>query len=363
MKSQLSKNLHLQIHLKSDSTRPLKIIKSLRMKRLLSIFILAFCVNSCDDGEFEIQSFDFSDVAANQCIGAGGSFFIYYTNQKEALFLQIPKTNFPNTITQPGAPRIVSINTTNKVIYRVYSGNVSSTDICSAIPPVSPLPVEEWNAVSGAIKIETFVNKQTNETTGQSFITGYTHTITLINTSFIKADGNEQLFQELFLGDFVTSANPPTINQSAPVLKCGSNLNYVFKNTDDQVITLKTDAALFINSETPVDQPRTVLIGEQNTAAAYKVYAYTIPQPENFFCVLPEPSNTLPPLVETWTGDNGVSNVSGIIEVTTEYIFDTATQMNVYRHTIRLRKVTFSKSDTWFTFGNLYELGYIDTPA
>ncbi len=331
------------------------------MKRLLSILLLSFCINSCDDGEFEIQSFDFSSVAASQCIGANASFFIYYTNEREALFLQIPATNFPNIITPINTPRIVNITSSNKVIYRVYNGNVTSTNICSAIPPVSPIVVEEWNATSGVIEIETFANRQTNETTGQSFITGYTHTIKLVNTLFIKGDGNQQLFDELTLGAYVTPASPPTIDTSSPVRICGNNLNYVFKNTINQVITFSSDAALFINSPTPIDQPRSVIIGQQNTAMAYKVYLFEVPQPDIFFCLLPEPDATVPPLVETWTGESGIANQSGIIEVTTELFFDQSIQMNVYRHKIFLRKVSFIKNNTSFTFGNLYELGFIDT--
>ena len=332
------------------------------MKRLLGLLILSFCINSCDDGEFEIQSFDFSSIAATQCLGANGSFFIYYTNEREALFLQIPASNFPNIITQPGIPRTVVISSSNKVTYRVYNGNVTASSICSTIPPITPVPVEEWNATSGVIEIITSANKQTNETTGQSFITGYTHTIKLVNTLFVKGDGNQQLFEELFLGDYATDADEPTIDPSSPVSICSNNLNYLFKNTADQVITLNTDVSLFINEPTPIDQPRTAVIGQQNTSMTYKVYAYEVPQPNTFFCVLPQPTTTLPPLVENWVGENGIANQTGTIEVTTAVFFDQSIGIEVYRHTISLRKVTFTKNGVSFTFGNLYELGFIDTP-
>lgn len=332
------------------------------MKRFLGLLILSFCINSCDDGEFEIQSFDFSSIAATECVGANESFFIYYTNEREALFVQIDEENFENIITPQDDPRIVTINATNKVTYRVYNGNVTAASICSTIPPLSPVPVEEWTATSGVIEIITSANKQTNETTGQSFITGYTHTIKLVNTLFVKSDGNQQLFSELFLGSYVTDADEPTIDTSSPLRKCGNNLNYIFKNTGDQVITINTDVSLFESSPTLPNQPRTAVIGQQNTSIKYKVYLDDIPQPDTFFCVLPEPNTTVPPLIETWVGKNGIINVEGVIEVTTEEVFDDATQMNVYRHTVFLRKVSFEKSDTFFTFGNLYELGFIDTP-
>lgn len=326
------------------------------MKRLLGLLILSFCINSCDDGEFEIQSFDFSAIPAAKCVGANNSFFIYYTNEREALFLQIPESNFPYLITPEDTPRIVNISTTNKVTYRVYNGNVTAASICSTIPPISPVPVEEWNATSGVIEIQTLVNKDTNETTGSSFITGYTHTIKLVNALFVKGDGNQQLFEELFLGSYVTTVEEPTISPSSPILRCGDNLNYIFQNSGSQAITLNTDQALFINSETLPGVPRTAVIDGINTTMAYKVYGYNVSFPETFFCVIPEPTNTLPPLLKTWPAQNGIANETGTIEVTT-----TQFSSNVYRHTIYLRKVTFEVDGVSFTFGDLYELGFIET--
>lgn len=336
------------------------------MKRFLGLLILSFCINSCDDGEFEIQSFDFSTIAASRCFGANTIeespiFFLYYTNDREALFLEIAAINFPNIVTQPDDPNTVVISSTNKVTYRVYNGAVTSASICSTIPPVSPTPVEEWIATSGVIEIRTAANKQTNPTTGQSFITGYTHTIKLVNTLFTKSDGNEQLFDELFLGPFVTNADPPEIDPSSLVRKCDDDFNYIFKNTGEQVIELFTDAVLFINEETPVDNPRTAVIGQQNTSINYKVFIDDIPQPATFFCTTPLAS--FPSLVETWTGEAGNSTaMTGIIEVTTELVPDPISGTNVFRHTIYLRKVKFQKSGTDFTFGDLYELGFINTP-
>jgi hypothetical protein len=329
------------------------------MKRLLGIFILSFCINSCDDGEFEIQSFDFSSIPAAKCEGANSSFFIYYTNEREALFLQIPESSFPEIITPVGNPRTVNITSTNKVTYRVYNGNVTSSTICSAIPPVTPIPVEEWNATSGVIEISTSANRETNQTTGQSFITGYTHTIKLVNALFIKGDGNQQLFNELFLGNFITPANPPSIAPSAPLNNCVTNLNYLFKFTADQVITLNTDANLFINEVTPENQPRTVLIGVQNTQMAYKTYEINVPSPLTFFCTFPNPDTA--GTATEWDAVEGVAGQSGIIEVTTIEELDPVSQVNVFKHTVYMRSVQFEKDGTTFTFGDLYLLGFLFT--
>lgn len=327
------------------------------MKRFLSILLLSFCINSCDDGEFEIQSFDFSSIPAKSCIGANATvqnrpFFIYYTNNREALFLQIPASNFPLKITPADTPRTVVISSTNKVTYRVYNGDVGTESICSDIPPLSPAPVEEWIATSGVIEIETFENKLTNATTGSIFITGYTHNIKLVNTLFVKGDGNQQLFEELFLGSYVENVDPPSISPSSPIYNCGDDLSYIFQNSGNQVITLNTDQSLFINSTTLPGEPRTALIDGENTKMSYQVFITTISQPQNFFCSLP----TVPPPLNTWIAQNGIASETGIIEVTTVLF-----SPNVYRHTISLRKVTFEADGVTFTFGDLYELGIIET--
>lgn len=345
------------------------------MKRFLGLLILSFCINSCDDGEFEIQSFDFSSIAATECVGANESFFIYYTNEREALFVQIDEENFENIITPQDDPRIVTINATNKVTYRVYNGNVTAASICSTIPPLSPVPVEEWTATSGVIEIITSANKQTNETTGQSFITGYTHTIKLVNTLFVKGDGNQQLFSELFLGNYVTPANPPTITTANIIYSCSNfdevanlnyinNLDYIFQINGNQTIILESDGTLFQNSEATAANPRTAVIDGANTKITFLVFESAVLP----FCIQPtaedpEPDNPEPTgSEEEWIGENGSSSSStGIIEVTTVQVFDQPTQTLVYRHTIFLRKVSFKKDGTTFTFGDLYQMGTIDT--
>jgi len=175
------------------------------MKRFLGLLLLVFGIQSCDDGDFNVESFDFSNVTATACSGLNNQFFIYYINQREALLLQIPSSSFPNTITPTDQPRTITISTGSQVFYRVYSETVNAQVICSAIPPATPTVSEEWIATSGVIEIETFANKAINETTGQALITGYTHTVKLINTTFEKTQWKPtSCFTELQLGNFCT---------------------------------------------------------------------------------------------------------------------------------------------------------------
>ncbi|GGD32935.1 hypothetical protein [Flavobacterium orientale] len=338
------------------------------MKRFLGLILLVFGFQSCDDGDFNVESFDFSNVTASACSGSNNQFFIYYTNQREALLLQIPITSFPNIITPEDEPRTVAIAAGTQVTYRVYDGTINSQVICTAIPPATPTVSEEWTATSGVIQIETFANKTIDETIGQALITGYTHIIKLINTTFEKSNGSQQLFAELQLGNFITNASPPsTIIASSELSNCGNNLSFIYKNGGTQAITLYTDVALFENSNTPADMPRKAIIGQDNTSINYNLYDAIIPIPNNaiiptplsFFCTNPTP--TTPARIENWIGVDGIANVSGVIEVTSIEEFDSELQQNVFKHTVRLRKVVFTSAGVNFTFGDLYELGVLKT--
>jgi hypothetical protein len=70
----------------------------------------------------------------------------------------------------------------------------------------------------------------------------------------------------------------------------------------------------------------------------------------SYFCTTPTP--TTPTLNEEWNAQDGVLNVSGVIEVVT-----TTETAASYRHTIRLKKVTFQKGTSTFYLGDDYLYG------
>jgi hypothetical protein len=328
------------------------------MKKIVFAFALLFLLSSCDDGGFSIDNFDFSNVNAAACNENTNQFFLHYISGNEVLILQIPSNAFPNEITQPDQPRIVNISGTNRVLYRIYSDNVTASQICTTIPPATPVVREEWNAVSGIISIQTFTNRTNNETTGQSFISGYTHLITLVNANFEKASGEQQLFAELTLGDYTTPASPPNIPQTAPLQNCQGNFRFIFKNSLDQAILLALPETLIQNEVTLADTPRTAAIDQNNTAVFFRIYNLGIPNPATFFCNGATP--LLPEGNENWIGRSSTSPDNGIVEVVTTSGFNTQGEP-IFSHEILLRRVRFQKGAVDFTFGNLHSLGIIVT--
>jgi len=333
-------------------------VKSNFMKKIVSVLTLIFVLNSCDDGGFSIDNFDFSGVTAVACNADSNQFFLQYISGNEVLLIQIPESSFPSQITPPDQPRIANITSANRVIYRIYSDNVTANQICTPIAPASPVVREEWNAVSGIISIQTFANRSNNATTGESFITGYTHLVTLINANFEKASGEQQLFAELSLGGYVTQANKPEILTSAPLVTCQDNYQFFYKNNSSQAILLEIPSSLIQNMETPLGSPRTAAIDQNSTLVSFRVYNNGIANPASFFCNGSTPIS--PEGDENWEGriSSGLDN--GIIEVVTTSGFNTQGEP-IFTHEIFLRRVRFDRGAVDFTFGNLFSLGVIVT--
>lgn len=342
------------------------------MKKLVGLFVLLFCLNACDDGDFTIESFDFANAATNSCNNGETGFFIYRINDNEALILQIPENSFKTEITPIDVPRTLPINSTNKVLYRLYNGSLNTNVICNTIPPATPTVSAEWNALSGTIEISTFVNKQVNETTNASEITGYTHTIVLRNVNFDTGNGNQQLFTELVFGDYITSSLRQG-NFNVNIARCGNNNSFLFKipvigtstpaNIPPQAMTLNVDPNLFIAEVTPVNEPRTALIN--GSSNLLKLIFYNSIISNEFLCLAQAP--TFPSAIEEFTSNNGVAGESGIIEVTTtieyEIPTDNLSPIIGHRHKIILKNVTMTKTlpelpfQVNFNLGNNYEFG------
>lgn len=124
-------------------------------------------------------AFDFVSATTQECTNNS---LIFKYNTTKVLLLDLDPALFANVVTPPNMPRTALINgTTNKVIYRVYSGNLSNSFFCSSITPTTPSLTEEWIAdngvlnTSGIIKVSTVATATPGE---------FKHTIVLNKTTF-----------------------------------------------------------------------------------------------------------------------------------------------------------------------------------
>lgn len=167
------------------------------MKKIIVLLASVFMLQACDDGDITLESFNFDTVTVQNCTTNN---LVYKINRNELLLLSIPETNFPNEVTVVGSPRIVNVNAENRIVYRLYSDNVTSTTICSVLPPAAPVVQKEWNATGGTIEIITNAIYAADGIT----ITSYTHNIKFKNVNFSNPD-NSFSFTEYIFGNYVTT--------------------------------------------------------------------------------------------------------------------------------------------------------------
>lgn len=113
------------------------------MKKIcLILLIFTF---SCDDGDFDVPSFDFDDVSLSNCgdfllhkiSSSGTEALILHLDEKntEDVFFKTPMTNEAYAISSSG---------NNRFLYRIFEGRVRSDYFCQEVPPIDPTVSKEW---------------------------------------------------------------------------------------------------------------------------------------------------------------------------------------------------------------------------
>ena len=317
---------------------------SIKMRRFLGVLICALALNSCDDGDLTMETIDFEDVDTQSC---STNNILYKLKEKEALLLEIPKSTFVNEPTVPGTPIQIDIdNATNQVVYRFYNGTIATENICNTIPPALPNVTDQWTATSGKIQIITTSIKSTDATNNSTRITGYNHNIVFKNITFDKTNGT-QVYETFPFGAYTTSpTNTLPFGFEQVVKQCAAS-KQLYNRTSSEALTIDNiDPALIVNTETPLNTPRTATIGSINNKLTYRLYSDLLT--DNSFCNTTVPQ---PAIKEEWSALSG-----GIIEVTTIKNGTTA-----YKHTIVLKNVVLKRGNSDFKLGDNFPYGDLIT--
>jgi hypothetical protein len=314
------------------------------MKRVLGLLVFVFALNGCDDGNLIQEDITFEDIATTQSCTTNN--IIFKLKEKEALLLEIPATSFVNEPSVTGAPTIIDISTTNRVVYRFYNGVVSNDNICETIAPATPIVTDQWTATAGKIQLFTTAIKTLNTTENSTRITGFNHNIVFKNITFAKNNGT-QVYETFPFGDYVTSATTLPFLFDKTLEKCSSS-NLVYNYTSSEALTLDIDPSLIVNTVTALNSPRTGIIGTTSNILSYRLFTGLLTA--DYFCGATTPAT--PTINQQWAAVSGITGVSGIIEVTT-----TTNGPNTFKHTIVLKKVTLKKGNSDFLLGDNYIYG------
>lgn len=312
------------------------------MKRVLSLLVFSMFLNGCDDGDLIQEDINFEDVTAQKC---STNNIIYKLKDSEALIFEATGVTFPTETTS----QELNISSANRVIYRFYNGTVSASTICESIPPATPIVTDQWTATGGNIVINTTAVKTTDEKDNSTKITGYNHNITFKNITFDKGNGT-QVYETFAFGDYLISATPLPLAFNKTLEQCPSSKQLYDYNSSEALI-LDVDPTLIVNEATPLNAPRTGLISDTKNKLTYRLFSGLVTGA--YFCNTTFPAT--PIVTEEWIGVAGVSNISGIVEVST------AVFGNGFKHTVVLKKVKMKKGNSDFNLGDNYIYGELLT--
>ncbi|MGL2966236.1 hypothetical protein [Flavobacterium sp. XGLA_31] len=323
------------------------------MKRILSLLILLFIFNACDDGNLTVDVIDFSEGSILKC---GDKDVLYKVKDNEMLYLEISSSVFTNNPTPTGEPLEIPIGNGVHVVYRKYSANVSQDNLCPTVPSATPALSEQWEATSGTLQITvSAVYGAPNATTNQTKIIGYKYYIVFKNTTFLKPDGTTQLYGDgngvFVFGNYTVNVTPLALgfDEQAQKSTCDNRI-FNFNSSEAFILDVADYATLFANEVTTT--PRTALL-DSTHKLTYRLYSGVIN--DQFLCTTPTPTTSI--LSQEWNGVDGVDNISGIIEVST------TTLGTDFQHTIVLKNVTMKKGNSTFYLGDTYTFGsFITTP-
>lgn len=168
------------------------VLKLLLMKKLLILF-LAFTLNACNDGDFDVPVFEFTETV-NKC----GAYVLYITNttKTEVLVLTLPPTAIDTIVGVKPLP----ISATVTATYRIFDVGITDKYFCQAIPPLEPKIIKELKADDTGI-----VNITTAKILKDSILTGYSYEINISNLNFKK--GEDRIYRENFVFGTLTIKN------------------------------------------------------------------------------------------------------------------------------------------------------------
>ncbi len=301
------------------------------MKYFLALFICFLALTGCDDGDLITDTFNFENTTVQKCATSN---VLYKINGQEALIVTTPETNFPNEETTAGTPRVITIGGSTSVVYRKYSSDTNTSNICGT-PTISVQ--EEWVASGGTVEI---TSTKIFDTTDPTKVIAYNHTVAFKNITFVAPD-KQVVYDNYVFGNHRTNVVDLNFSYDSVATQECDNNNLIFKYNISNALLLDIDPTLFANEVTPAGSPRTRLIDNTTNKVTYRVYSGSLNY--NYFCSAITPAT--PSLTEEWVADNGVVDVSGVIKVVTEATIDP----NIFKHTIYLYKTTFRKGIQYYS--------------
>ncbi len=308
------------------------------MKKVFSAFVCLLLLNSCDDGEIVVETFDFGSAAIQKC---SNNDILLKTSGNQLMLLNISSSFFKNEETPLDTPRVYTILNPSDIIYRSYSADVTSSSICSTIPPSSPSVVDEFNVKPGGTVEVTTTMIPTVDPTSLSTRISYSHLIKFKNTQFAN-NASTISFPNYLFGTYTSANNTLSFSfPGATPQNCSDNKIYL-KN-GGQFLLVDLPAGSYPNQA----GTQTINLGE-TAKVIYRMYSTSVSgsSPDYSAVVACDGSTPTTPIVlsEEWTATEG-----SITVVTTEIFDPTNTTVIGYKHNLKFQNIVYKKGTQSFT--------------
>ena len=167
------------------------------MKHLVFLCFI-FLALSCNDGDLQIAPVDFDASPLQTCdapvtVGTG---LFFKLNGENALIVELPDGVLLNEVSTDSI--VSSIPSQTAVTYRIFDASVTSAYFCDAVPPASPVIVEDVAAEAGELVVNTVQNPTDT--------TAYDHTLSLRDLTLVNQQGQRLTnLNEIVLGTVTTT--------------------------------------------------------------------------------------------------------------------------------------------------------------
>jgi hypothetical protein len=144
------------------------------------LFLALISMAACSDGELQIETIDFDDVALDFCgTATTDTELLFKLKDSETLILDLQSGLLQNEVS--GDTLESPIPAQSQLVYRILSEEVNDAYFCDAIPPVVPSVVEEIPAEAGTVYV--FTTQDPNDSTL------FEHRIWFKDVSFVNEAG------------------------------------------------------------------------------------------------------------------------------------------------------------------------------
>ncbi len=114
------------------------------MKKIGLAFLFSILIGiSCDDGDFVVTSFDFSEANLQSC-ETGQGFVFYKINNDSFESISLSVNALPIVFEQSDSVNYTLNENSNIVHYRKYSASIPTEYFCATVPPTSPEVTSEF---------------------------------------------------------------------------------------------------------------------------------------------------------------------------------------------------------------------------